>query len=152
MPPTCFVEVDLGDATLTLNAVGAGSWNVTGTVPLRIADLPLSLTYLGTTYVTDAVINSGGTCPVSTTEAFAVIPVTATVTSTSSNEPVLGCSDVMVTSLTVSQTDLTNVVGLCGGNIPAFLLSTAKSIAAQLLTTFVEDAIAQAITTKACLH
>jgi hypothetical protein len=150
MPPQCIVEIDLGNAALTVTSPSAGTWDVSGTIPVRLADLPITATILGVQGAGDGTINAGAVCPISTTEAFAVFTVQASGTSTGNGPVVLGCSAVSVTSLTLSASEVQSDVNACG--FPPALVSLAESLLSQVLTPVLKSAITQAIQSDACLH
>lgn len=150
MPPRCIVEVDFGNAALTLSG-GPQKFGVAGTIPIRIADLPFSFTIFAGSFSTDAAVDKGGTCPPAT-QPFISLAVQANVTLTGTGDVTVGCSPLTVTSLTFTQGDVANATGLCGGNIPSVYVSQVKTLVAQAVTPAIEDAVKKGIEGQACFH
>jgi hypothetical protein len=147
-PPQCIIEVDLGHASLTLT--GSTTIMVTGTIPVRLEDLPITASAFGQTLSGFATLDNGAVCP-PTTESFVALPVQATLTWTGTGAPTVGCSALSVTSLNVDQTAVTNATGICGG-IPAAFVATAQSVVGQALEPILAAAIKQEIQAQACLR
>jgi hypothetical protein len=147
-PPQCIIEVDFGNASLVVS--GGTPVMVTGTIPLRLADLPFTASGLGQNINGDATIDTNGVCP-GGSQAFIALSVQATLTQTDTGVPTVGCSAFSVTSLTLDQTAVTSAVGICG-NVPSIDVALAQTVVGQALTPILEAAIKQGIEGQACLH
>jgi hypothetical protein len=154
MPPQCIVEVDFGNASLTLTNGpvdgGVQEIDLTGTIPLRLADMPVSATTILGPFSGDATINAGAVCPVSTTESFAVLDVQAKLTESGSAPVIVGCSPLGVLSVTLTASQVQGDSNVCG--VPSQFVSLGEAAFSQLITTVLQDIIAQGITSQACLH
>ncbi len=148
-PKKCKIEGDLSNSNLNLSSQAPHDLVITGTIPVRLQDLPIK-TDLGSLDVT---ITGNQACP-GGTSTFADIGITADISVEADTDMAharYGYSRIRITQLTISQGDLNNSIKFCNGGVLGFFASIFKStIVGQLygslagtLTTQVEQQLCQ---------
>jgi MYXO-CTERM domain-containing protein len=108
-PPSCEIEVDLGKATLTIDATPGYDLHVHGSAPVRLASLPIDFSYMGMSATAAAEINGDGMFVASGPETFAAVDIDILIEvahDATMSAPGSGYSKVNVKTLTVDATQL----------------------------------------------
>lgn len=133
-PPLCILEADVSSATLSFQEMASYSYEITGTVPLRLQRAPLSGSIGGVPFSGDLTVTGNGGCP-GGAETFAPIALTLSF----SEDPVHG--ETLTVSATIDTTALGNAITACGGAsfdslvatyLPLILPSISQGWSAQL--------------------
>jgi hypothetical protein len=149
--PQCILEIDLGNAAL---AIDGGT--VSGTIPMRVQDLPWSATVGTSKFSVQTALGDakGGTCSGSQPPPVGFLPLSVQLTLTAADggppppAPVLGCDSVAVTtpSVSVSASDLV----VCGCPLPAVFCTLATDVIASSVGQAIASELATVIDDRAC--
>ncbi len=115
-PPQCVAEIEIGSAALTVSTASPDNLTLTGTIPVRVRDLPVS-TPVGTIAIG---VGSGGSCPASgvADATFANLPISVSLplvndTTAPRNGYTMIDANNAAVSVTISSGDLT-LCSSCG--------------------------------------
>lgn len=151
-PPTCSAEIDVGNAALTMETKAAHDIHVFGTLPIRLRDLPLHITYFGFIESDiNATLTGNGSCP-GDNETFKDVPVDVDISIEIDSNQMhsrYGYSRVKIVSLTVDNGALQDALHFCGG-FDASLLNGLKSILFDLLVGPLLDTLQTQIEDQLC--
>ncbi|HRI71751.1 MAG TPA: hypothetical protein PK156_46280, partial [Polyangium sp.] len=128
-PPKCIAEIDIGNAQLNIDTATPHNIKITGPLPIRLANLPISLGFLGSTAVR---LTSNG-C--NTPSEFANIDLDVDLSlevDTDQSHARYGYSKLKVNKLDVNQDQLRNALTFCGG-FTGTILNTVKGLVFNLL-------------------
>jgi hypothetical protein len=154
-PPLCVLELDLGDEALAFDGGPA-----IGTIPLRVQDLPWTVTILGSSLSVDTALGDpeGGTCSGSAVPpiAFRAFPVQIVLAApeggapADAGTPVLGCdpADAGNVIVSVSSSDLV----VCGCGLPTAYCDLMATSMASVVGQAIGAEIAAAVNQRACLQ
>lgn len=137
-PPTCTMEIDLGGADLDLNTAAPHNLRITGSIPIRLRDLPIQIDY-GIFGVSDinATVTGNNACPTQDPmgQSFAPIPVDIDISveiDDNMNHARYGYTRIRIADFSFSQPDLEARLEFCGG-FSADLLNALKGVVFDLL-------------------
>ena len=111
-PPECVAEIEIGSAALTVGTATPDNLTLTGTIPIRVRDLPVS-TPVGTIAIG---VGSGGSCPSSgvSDANFANFPITVNLPLVADpNAPHAGYTMIDAANAAVSVTISSSDLQLC---------------------------------------
>lgn len=117
-PPKCVAEIDIGNAQLNIDTSTPHNIKITGPLPIRLANLPINLGFLGNT---TAKLTSNG-C--STPSQYADIDLDVDLSIEIDTDPTharVGYSRVKVIKLDVNQQQMQDSLSFCGGAIGSIL-------------------------------
>ncbi|HEY1955659.1 MAG TPA: hypothetical protein VGH28_08600 [Polyangiaceae bacterium] len=144
----CQAVVNVGGANLTLTAVHPDSLTITGTIPVKVQDIPVNIDFQITSCGLDASVGSGGNCD-SNVQAVNV-PVTITLPLVAETiAPRDGYTKVDTANAVVNATIDQNSINFCGG-FCAGAANTFKSFLVGQLTGPLEDQLKSALQSALC--
>ena len=144
-PPECMVETDLGRAALTITTADPHHINVTGTLMVRLQDLPTTGPLgLATTVKLGTGCNNPDFVPLGID-----VSVSLEVDTDPTHTARFGYTKVVVERLDINQTDLENATSFCGG-ILGGLASALKGIIFPLIASQLTGPIDSAIEDQLC--
>jgi MYXO-CTERM domain-containing protein len=123
-PKKCYVEIDLGNADLSIQPVGPHNIQITGPIPVRIQELGLDTDLGGV----DITLTGNGACP-GENSTFANIGATIELsieTETNMMYGRYGYSRVRVVQVQLSESDIENSIDFCNGGLLGIILDFAK--------------------------
>jgi len=146
-PPSCVADIDLRTANLTITPAGPYDLHITGTLPIRVQDLPISTT-LGSF---DAAISGDGSCPGDATSYDAIpvdMDIAIHVDTNAAHTARYGYSQIIVNQVvdqSAVSTNLGNNINFCNGFLGSVLnIGFLKSlIVGQLVTPLVSTLTTQ---------
>jgi hypothetical protein len=116
-PPKCTAEIGIGEANLTLTPTAPHNLVVTGTIPLRLQNLPIDATLLFIPVSAEATLSGNESCPGDNSE-FAQIPVTINISIESNKDTTQsfnGYSQVRIQEFSVDKNAIEDSLHFCGG-------------------------------------
>jgi len=128
-PPKCTAEVDVANADLTIKTVGPHNVTVTGTLPVRLQDLPIDIDYGFVTDSTTGVLDLGGDC--GATQSFAQIPLDVDIsveTDQDATHSRVGYTRLKFNKLDSDQNAIEQSLTFCNGGVTTWLLNTLKPL------------------------
>jgi Dictyostelium (slime mold) repeat len=140
-PPSCALEVDFSTAALTFEALPDGTYRMAGTLPVRLASLPVEVVYLSVGMSGTLTFTGNASC--SGSQAFVPLPVTITF------DPAAAPGDALQV---VAVTDLPTVASgltVCGG-MAAAVANLVEGFYAPELQTFVEAQLKSLVEQQLC--
>lgn len=149
-PPSCVAEIDLPNAALSLSSGPPHELTITGTVPVRLQDLPLHYTLLfsSTPHIT---LSGNSSCP-GGNSTFADIGVDADISIETVTDPALarfGYSRVHIVNFTISQSDIQNSLHFCGG-FDASVLNLLKGLVVGQLVSPLTSTLKSTVENQLC--
>lgn len=154
-PPTCVLEIDLGNAALALMATpDPQQVSMSGTLPIRLQDLPMTFKINGVpgSYSAHLVLDGNGACP-GLPQTFASLGVQATLT-VNGAEPIEqsrpGCSALTTVDITIDATNLKDATHFCSSNVNPVFLDTMTDAMASTLAPSLGTAVKEAIDGQVC--
>ncbi len=148
-PPKCVAEIDLANADLSVQPSAPHNVVISGTVPLRLQNLPLD-TGLGDIVIT---LNNNEACP-SENQEFAPIGATINLSVETDLDPAharQGYSKIAISEVTISQSDIEDAISLdCGGGILGFLADALKGIIVGQLFGGLQDTLVSSVEEQLC--
>jgi hypothetical protein len=165
-PPECTAEINLAQANLTITPAGPNDLHITGTLPLRLQDLPLHIKALciGSFCAIDsdvtAALNGDGSCPGGTYDSFPLsVDIAIHVDQNVNHVARFGYSQVKINQIfdqNAANSNLSNSVSICGGFLGSVLNAVKGLIIGQLassltgtLTSQIDDQLCQKATATA---
>jgi hypothetical protein len=137
-PPQCITEIDLATATIQVTAESPTLLKMTGTLPVRVQSLPVSLSAGGSTVVT---VNGNAACPPAAQTFAQVGGDIGFSIEVDTHEATKGQSRVRLGAVTLDQQSLQNGLNFCGAD-PGLEAEIAAVIEAQVKAQL-EDSVAK---------
>jgi hypothetical protein len=144
VPPTCAVEMDFGGAVLAFATLPDGSFEITGTVPLRMANLPIVLDPIVGSNQYGALTFTGNQSCTPADQAFMPVPVTVRF------DPTAAPGDALTASATVNSATVTAGLSVCGGGLFGTLGDWMISFYAPMLESGVESMTVALVEEQLC--
>ncbi len=145
-PKKCEVEINLAGAKLTVQSAAPHDLHVTGTIPVRLEDLPVKAAGIGA----DVSLDGDGSCPGGSFANIGLDIDISVETDTDMTHARYGNAMLKIQSMTVNKTDLENSVHFCGGVAGAILnffsstvVDAAYSGVTGQLSSAIEDQLCQ---------
>jgi hypothetical protein len=157
-PPKCVAEIDVGSANLAITPAGPYDLHITGTLPLRMRNLPLhvqGLCVLGFCAVNSditATLNGDGACPGGAYDQFPVnVDIQIHVDTATTHTARFGYSQIKVNQVldSTSNDNIKNHVNLCGGFLGS-LLDAVKGLFIGSLTGGLTSTLTSQIDSALC--
>ncbi len=152
-PPTCLLDVQIPAGSLHLDAVTPGALTLSGTVPVRLQDLPIDATLIGALSLGFGQGTCNGAVPAFD---YASFPVSVTLPLVAETQaPRAGLTKVDTDTAVVSVTADPSSLGICGGCGPGdpvcqTLLDAVKDLAFGLILDQIESQVKAALAPSFC--
>ncbi len=145
----CQAVVNVAGANLTLTAVHPDSLVVSGTIPVKVQDIPVDVYVIGIkTCTIEVSLGTGGNCDSSV--QYVNVPVTVTLPLISeTNAPRAGYTKVDATNATIAATIDSSMINFCGG-LCASIASALKSFLVGQLTSPLQNQLKSALQGALC--
>ncbi len=151
--PQCLLEIDLGNAALTF-----GGSTVTGTVPMRVQDLPWQVSFAGSQFTVQTALGdaNGNGCNGSEPPPVAFGPMSVQLTlaegdaGSTPTSPVLGCDPVSVTNSSVSVTS--GEVTACGCPLEGAFCQNVALALSNYISAMLAHVLAASVDHRSCLQ
>lgn len=150
-PPKCVAEIGVGDANLTITPTAPHNLVITGTMPLRLQDLPIDVTYFFIPDSATGSLSGNESCPGEVSE-FAQIPLTVNVSIESDKDAshsFNGYSRVRIQEFSVDKNAIEDSLNFCGG-FTGTVLDWAKGFVVDFAYDALIGTVAESIEDQLC--